>query len=91
MDSDKGSNEGMIFFRVELLRLRDLVRAVGLSLSRLEGLSEKKIEKIQIINQNKNKLIKRKPVVDFLEEDYIFALSNPWNIWLGFVIIVDSF
>ena len=48
MDSDKGSNEGMIFFRVELLRLRDLVRAVGLSLLRLEGLSEKKIEKIQI-------------------------------------------
>ena len=26
-----------------------------------------------------------------MEEDYIFALSNPWNIWLGFVIIVDSF
>ena len=55
MDSDKGSNEGMIFFRVELLRLRDLVRAVGLSLLRLEGLSEKKIEKMQIINQDKNK------------------------------------
>ena len=49
VDSDKGSNEGMIFFRVELLRLRDLVRAVGLSLLRLEGLSEKKIEKKSII------------------------------------------
>ena len=54
MDSDKGSNEGMIFFRVELLRLRDLVRAVGLSLLRLEGLSEKKIEKIQIKIRIKN-------------------------------------
>ena len=40
MDSDKGSNEGMIFFRVKLLQLKDLVRAVGLSLLRLEGLSE---------------------------------------------------
>ena len=55
MDSDKGSNEGMIFFRVELLRLRDLVRAVGLSLLRLEGLSEKKIENKRSINQDTNK------------------------------------
>ena len=55
MDSDKGLNEGIIFFWVELLWLSDLVRAVGLSLLLLEGLSEKKIEKMQIINQDKNK------------------------------------
>jgi aspartyl-tRNA synthetase len=54
VDSDKGSNEGMIFFRVELLRLRDLVRAVGLSLLRLEGLSEEKIENIKIEIRIKN-------------------------------------
>ena len=55
MDSDKGSNEGMIFFRVELLRLRDLVRAVGLSLLRLEGLSEKKIENKRYQRQQKQR------------------------------------
>ena len=59
VDSDKGSNEGMIFFRVELLRLRDLVRAVGLSLLRLEGLSEKKIAKIQIKIRIKNSTVQQ--------------------------------
>ena len=52
MDSDKGSNEGMIFFRVELLRLRDLVRAVGLSLLCFEGLYEKNMFLKKYFNSN---------------------------------------
>ena len=50
--SNKESNKGMICFQVELLRLRDLVRSVGLSLLRLEGLSEENIFLKKYFNSN---------------------------------------